>query len=242
MRIAGMPPEDARMRMGVVFQSSSLDRRLTVEENLKAQGRLYGLRGTALRRRIGEALERFSLGERRRQEAGALSGGWMRRVEIAKALLHGPSLLLLDEASAGLDPGARRELWEALEEARRSEGLTVLFTTHLLDEAERAQTLLLMHEGRAVAQGTPGELKRRIGGEVLAVETDEGAAVEQWLNSRGTVVARRTESEVRVETPSAARLLAELSDAMPGAVTAAHVHRPTLEDVFLRETGARLGG
>jgi ABC-2 type transport system ATP-binding protein len=146
----------------------------------------------------------------------------------------------LDEASAGLDPGARREMWEALEQARRSEGLTILFTTHLMDEAERAQTLLLMHEGRAVAQGSPEELKRRIGGEVLAVETDDVRAVEQWLEARGIAASRRTEGEVQAETPSAARLLAELSDSLPGAVLAAHVHRPTLEDVFLRETGARL--
>jgi ABC-2 type transport system ATP-binding protein len=240
VRIAGLPADKARERCGVVFQASSLDRRMTVEENLLTQGSLYGMGGRSLRHRTDEMLARFHLSERRRDEAGTLSGGWMRRVEIAKALLHSPTVLLLDEATAGLDPGARLELWELLEEARKTKGLTILFTTHLLDEADRAQSLLLMFQGRTAAQGTPAELKRRIGGEVLVVEPRDGDEVEHWLRAQAGVEVRRIQAEIRVETPSAARLLAGLSDALPGAVLAAHIHGPTLEDVFLRETGARL--
>jgi len=130
-------PAAVRRSIGVVFQTQSLDKALTVEENLRAQGHLHGLSGAPLRGRMQQVMERLGLADRRNDIVETLSGGLKRRVEIAKGLLHRPVVLLMDEASTGLDPGARRELWQYVEELRSREGVTILLTTHILDEADR---------------------------------------------------------------------------------------------------------
>ena len=116
-------------------------------------------------------MERLGLADRRNDLVETLSGGLKRRVEIAKGLLHRPVVLLMDEASTGLDPGARRELWQYVEELRSREGVTILLTTHILDEADRCDRLALLHQGRVVAEGTPAHLRSRIGGDVVVLET-----------------------------------------------------------------------
>jgi ABC-2 type transport system ATP-binding protein len=133
----GREPGAVRRRIGVVFQSQSLDKKLTVEENLRGQGHLHGMSGATLRERIEKVADRLGLSDRRGDLVEVLSGGLRRRVEIAKGLLHKPSVLLMDEASTGLDPGARRELWQYILELREREGVTVLLTSHILDEADR---------------------------------------------------------------------------------------------------------
>ena len=143
--------DDVRRLMGVVFQSPAVDSRLTVLENLRTHGHLYGLRGERLTSRIRDSLDLVSLADRADNLVGTLSGGLRRRVEIAKALLPEPKLLLLDEPSTGLDPGARRELWDHLEHLRRTLGTTVMLTTHLMDEAARSDRVAVLHEGRLVA-------------------------------------------------------------------------------------------
>jgi ABC-2 type transport system ATP-binding protein len=229
-------PRAARRCLGVVFQSSSLDLRLTVEENLLLQAALYGLRGGERRRRAEEALDRFALRERRQDLARTLSGGMRRRVEIAKALLHRPQLLLLDEASTGLDPRARRELLELLERLRREEGLTTLFTTHLLDEADAASRVLLLHEGRAVLLGEPERLKAEVGGDVVVFQgvSQENAA---RLRERFPGNWMERDGQWRVEVPEGPRFLAQAFEAFPGLAESAGIHKPTLEDVYLRATG-----
>ncbi len=159
---------EVRRRLGVVFQNPSLDLHLTVRENLLHQGHLYGLRGGELARRIDAGLERFGLAERTSQRALELSGGLRRRVELAKALLHEPRLLLLDEPSTGLDPGARRDLWGTLE-ALRAQGVTVLLTTHFMEEGDRCDRLALLDRGALVAEGSPAALKEEIGGDVITL-------------------------------------------------------------------------
>src|SRR5262249_46047697 len=143
----------ARAAMGLLFQSPSLDKKLTVAENLACHGRLYGLRGATLRARIDDVLARIGLTDRRRDLAEKLSGGMRRRVELAKALLHQPRLLLLDEACTGLDPGARRDIWTYLEAIRRDHGVTIVLTTHLMDEADRCDRIGILDQGRFVAMG-----------------------------------------------------------------------------------------
>lgn len=233
-------PAKVRRRIGVVFQNQSLDRKLTVEENLFMQGALYGMRGAALRSRVAESVERAGLKERRKDLVGELSGGLKRRVEIAKAALHQPAVLLMDEPSAGLDPGARRELWNHIEQLREALDTTVLFTTHLLDEAERCDRLLLIHQGRKVAEGSPGELKSRVGGDVVVLEADDAAWLAEELSRRFQRPARTAGSAVRVEIPNGHRFLAEVVEAFPGQIRSVALHKPTLEDVFLDETGVRL--
>lgn len=171
-RDVGSEPRRVREVLGVAFQSPSLDLRLTVEENLRHHGHLYGLSGRGLARRIGDQVERFGVADRRRDRTETLSGGLRRRVELAKALLHEPPVLLLDEPSTGLDPRARRELWGVLE-GLAGDGVTVLLTTHFIEEAEGCHHLVLLDQGRVVAAGTPRELTAGVGGEVVTLATAE---------------------------------------------------------------------
>jgi ABC-2 type transport system ATP-binding protein len=170
-------PGEVRRRIGVVFQNQSLDRRLTGRENLMHQGHLYGLSGTSLAQRINEILEKVGLAERADERVDLLSGGLRRRVELAKGLLHRPDLLLLDEPSTGVDLRARLDFWEYLRTLRRDEGVTVLLTTHLLDEAEECDRLAIIDRGSLVAEGTPAVLKEQIGGDVVALVTREPGQV-----------------------------------------------------------------
>jgi ABC-2 type transport system ATP-binding protein len=233
-------PAQVRRRIGVVFQSQSLDRKLTVEENLRNQGRLYGISGNALRSRVGKAMDRLALTDRRNDLVQTLSGGLKRRVEIAKGLLHEPAVLVMDEPSTGLDPGARRELWRYVQELRDEQGITVLLTTHLLDEADRCDRLLLIHEGRAVAEGTPVELKARIGGDVVLLESADVASLRDRLQSRLGVKGAVVNGSLRIEIGNGHRFIAEVVEAFPGAIQSVSLHKPTLEDVFLDQTGATI--
>ena len=229
-----------RRLLGVVFQHPSLDIHLTVRENLLHQGHLYGVRGKDLEGRISAALERFGLADRRDQKAGELSGGLRRRVEIAKALLHEPRLLLLDEPSTGLDPGARRDLWSTLDGLRK-EGVTVLLTTHFMEEGDRCDRLALIDRGTLVAEGCPAALKEEIGGDVVTLTGADPEALARELQERFPDLAPEVrDGAVRLEHDRGHALVARLIEALPGRVDAVTVARPTLEDVFLHRTGRRL--
>jgi ABC-2 type transport system ATP-binding protein len=231
-------PAKVRRSIGVVFQTQSLDKALTVEENLRAQGHLYGLSGSDLRGRMDRTIERLGLAARRKDIVETLSGGLKRRVEIAKGLLHRPVVLLMDEASTGLDPGARRELWHYIEELRNDEGVTILLTTHILDEAGRCDRLALLHQGRLVAEGTPLQLRSRIGGDVVVLETADTAALGRQIETRFGLKPNVMDGQLRVEIANGHRFIAEVVEAFPGAIESIGLHKPTLEDVFVHETGA----
>ncbi|MCP5116800.1 MAG: ABC transporter ATP-binding protein [bacterium] len=233
-------PDEVRGKIGVVFQTQSLDRKLTVEENLSSQGHLYGLSGNNLAGRISDALTRLGLDDRRGDIVDTLSGGLRRRVEIAKALLHRPSVLLMDEPSTGLDPGARRELSQYIEELRSGEGVTVLLTTHILDEADRCDRLLLLHQGQSVAEGAPDELKARVGGDVVELEVTDPASLQQQIAERFGVNPKLVDGSMRVEIDNGHRFVTEVVEAFPGAIRSIAFHKPTLEDVFLDETGVSI--
>ena len=236
----------ARVRglLGVVFQAPSIDKKLTAEENLFHQGHLYGLSGKDLRLRITAAMEAVGLGARSRDRIEKLSGGMQRRVEIAKSLLHDPAVLLLDEPSTGLDPSARLDVWNYLTAARDDRRITSLLTTHLMEEAEKADRVAIIHQGHLVACGTPAELKAAIGGEVLELTTDHPAALREQLKARfGGDPLVVDNSTVRLETApgeaSGARLLIQVAEAFPGIIRSSRVGVPTLEDVFVHCTGQR---
>jgi len=230
-----------RHQLGVVFQSPSVDEHLTVEENLVHQGHLYGLRGADLKSRIKVLLERFSIDDRRDDRVRTLSGGLRRRVEIAKALLHQPRLLLLDEPSTGLDPGARRDVWKALEELRSSHEVTVMLTTHFMEEGDRCDRLALVDRGRLVAQGSPESLKEEIGGEVVLISTDDPEALCVEMRQRLDLDAAVQGSRVRLETERAHSFIAQLVETFADRIDALSLAKPTLEDVFLHRTGRGLG-
>jgi ABC-2 type transport system ATP-binding protein len=231
-------PAAVRRHVGVVFQTQSLDKALTVEENMRAQGHLHGLSGVELRQRMERAMEQLGLADRRKDLVETLSGGLRRRVEIAKALLHRPQVLLMDEASSGLDPAARRDLSRHVERLREEDGVTILLTTHILEEAERCDRLVLLHQGKIVASGTPGALRSRIGGDVVVLDSSDTAALAAGIEMRFGLHPAVTDGQVRVEIENGHRFIAEVVEAFPGAVDSVGLHKPTLEDVFVRETGA----
>jgi ABC-2 type transport system ATP-binding protein len=231
-------PSSVRRTVGVVFQTQSLDKALTVEENLRAQGHLHGLSGATLRERMSFAMERLGLGDRGRDLVGTLSGGLRRRVEIAKALLHHPKVLLMDEASTGLDPAARRDVSRHVEDLRTQEGVTILLTTHILEEASRCDRLVLLHKGSIVAQGSPRELCSRIGGDVVELETSDAEGLAARIRERFHAQATVLEGRLRVEIPNGHRFITEVVEAFPGEIDSVGLHKPTLEDVFVHETGA----
>lgn len=232
-------PHAVRREMGVIFQSPSLDKKLTVLENLGHQGRLYGLSGTTLMARIGEMLERVRLTDRAGDLVEKLSGGLQRRVEVAKSLLHRPKLLLLDEPTTGLDPGARKDLWDYLAELKRNEGTTVLVTTHLMDEAERCDRLAILDRGRIVAQDTPDALRKRIGGEVIIIQTNAPEKLREAIQKKFGGEPRILDDTVRVERADGHRWIGQLMEAFAGEIETVTIGRPTLEDVFVQLTGHR---
>jgi ABC-2 type transport system ATP-binding protein len=232
-------PNALRRQIGVVFQAQSIDLKLTAYENLRHQGHLYGLRGSALSSRIKEMLERVALADRAGDRAETFSGGMQRRLELAKGLLHHPSVLLLDEPTTGLDPGARRDLWQYLRILRDQEGVSVLVTTHLMEEAERCDRLAILHQGKLVALGTPLELKREIGGDVILLDTHSPELLAQRIEERFPVQARIIAGKVRIERENGHRFITDVVEAFPGEIEAVSVSKPTLEDVFIHRTGHR---
>jgi ABC-2 type transport system ATP-binding protein len=230
----------ARLRrlIGVVFQAQSVDLKLTAYENLWHQGHLYGLSGGALKKRIAEILSRVGLEDRAKERVETFSGGMQRRIELAKGLLHHPGVLLLDEPTTGLDPGARRDLWQYLQMLRDEEHVSVLVTTHLMEEAERCDRLAIMNEGNLVALGTPTELKSEIGGEVILLDaTHNASSLADHIRSRFHVETTVLGNQVRIEREEGHRFVPDLVEAFPGEIQAISVSKPALEDVFIHRTG-----
>jgi ABC-2 type transport system ATP-binding protein len=228
-----------RKEIGVVFQSPSLDRKLTAFENLFYQGQIHGFTFRETRERAREMLARVGLGDRATEMTEKLSGGMRRRVELAKGMLHRPKLLLLDEPSTGLDPGGRRDLWTYLAGIRDTDGVTSLVTTHLMEEAEKCDRVLILDRGHVVALGTPAELVAEVGGDVLTLDTKEPEALAAEIQAKLGVAASVLEGRVRLERRAGHELIPKLVQAFPGRIDAVRLGRPTLEDVFIRKTGHR---
>jgi ABC-2 type transport system ATP-binding protein len=232
-------PHAVRRQLGVVFQQPSVDALLTVEENVLHHGRLYGLSGRALTTRVEEVLGRFALADRRRDRVGRLSGGLARRVELAKALVVGASLLLLDEPSTGLDPLARREFLAHLQSLRDADAVTVVLTTHHLEEAERCDRIALLDRGRIVALGSPDALKGQVGGDVLLVQAASPEVLQNGLRTRFGLEATLVDGMLRLEVAHGHALVPRLVEAFPEQVRGITYGKPTLEDVFVHLTGRR---
>ena len=227
-----------RRQIGVVFQARSVDPKLTAYENLWHQGHLYGLRGAALKNRVQEILERVGLADRAKELVETFSGGMQRRIELGKGLLHHPAVLLLDEPTTGLDPGARRDLWQYLRILRDEEHVSVLVTTHLMEEAERCDRLAILNEGNLVALGTPEELKSEIGGDVVMLDASRDAEeLARLIRARFSLDAVVMEKQVRIEIEGGHRFVTDVVEAFPGEIQAISVSKPALEDVFIRHTG-----
>jgi ABC-2 type transport system ATP-binding protein len=228
-----------RAQLGVVFQSPSIDKKLTVLENVIHHGRLYGLGGRELHSRASEMLSRLGLADRSRDLVEKLSGGMRRRVELATGMLHRPRLLLLDEPSTGLDPGARSDLWQYLEQVRDNDGVTVVVTTHLLEEAERADRIAIMHKGQLAALDKPAALQAAVGGDAITIRTKDPTSLSAEIQKQFNVPAMVLDNSVRLEQPNGHQWIPRLVEAFPDRAESITLGKPTLEDVFIHFTGHR---
>jgi ABC-2 type transport system ATP-binding protein len=238
--------EAARVRraIGYIPQSSGVDRDATGRENLRLQGRVQGLRGRELESRIAELLETFGLAEAGDRLVRGYSGGMKRRLDVALGLVHSPSVLFLDEPTTGLDPEARASMWDELERLARRERLTILLTTHYLEEADRlTNRLAIISRGRVVVDGTAEELKRGLRGDSVTVELEDGRAGDaaEVVRSLGDVLdtvvdGRHVRARVAHGAGAVPRILSALeSSGIP--VASVTVARPSLDDVYLHFTG-----
>jgi ABC-2 type transport system ATP-binding protein len=226
-----------RKRIGVVFQSFALDKKLKVRENLVRHGQLHGLGGGKLQTRIESLLNTMRLWERKDDLVETLSGGLQRRVEIAKGLLHEPQLLLMDEPSTGLDPGARIDLWRLLYRLRKELKTTILLTTHILEEADRCDRLAVVHGGRLIVTGTPQELKRGIGGDIISIVPVDADRLSQSIRKRFKLAAQVVDGVIHLERKNGHTFIPRLVQAFPNQIRSITVGKPTLQDVFIKYTG-----
>lgn len=232
--------EEVRKQLGVTFQSPAVDVRLTVRENLSCHGRIYGLHGSLLRERLALMLERFGLADRASTLVGQLSGGFKRRVELAKGLMHSPRVLLLDEPTSGLDPRARQDFWDLVLNHVRGSGTTVIVATHLMSEAELCDQLLLLDQGQKVAEGSPVDLQSRLAGERLTLRMRDAAAVQAAVEKavNAAVIVSGNQLSVRVNDP--ATQITILLNQFRNEILGLELTRPSLDDVFLELTGRSL--
>lgn len=230
-------PDAVRREIGVTFQSPSVDPKLTVIENLKYHGQLYGLSRQVIDERVPALAERLGITERLGDIVETLSGGQQRRVEIAKSLLHRPRVLLLDEPSTGLDPGIRHELWRVLRGLVAEQSLTVLVTTHLMDEAERCDRLAILDRGRLVALGAPDLLRSEVGGDCVTIDCAAPGALAESLRQAFQIPVREVEGRLRIERPDGHELVRDIMARFSEQVRSIQLGRPTLEDVFIHKTG-----
>jgi len=225
-----------RRRLGLVFQENTVDPLLTVSENLLFAARLAGLGGRAAREAVATGMEWAGLAARAGTPARQLSGGWRRVVDIVRALLHQPDLLILDEPTVGLDPEHRERVWSLLESRRRDHGTTILFSTHYLAEAEPADRVVLLSMGRVVASDSPAALKATIGVEVAEIEGPGAERLAKALCGFGaTQTTVRTERGFRVGLTGERDAVIELAGTAPGIVRFA-LRPATLEDVYFART------
>jgi ABC-2 type transport system ATP-binding protein len=243
-------PDRVRRAIGVVAQNSGADPGASGRENLRLQGRLYGLRGTGLYRRVAELLDRFTLTDAADRRVKGYSGGMRRRLDVALGLVHRPEVLFLDEPTTGLDPQARGAMWDEIGRLSGEEGLTILLTTHYLEEADRlAERVAIVDRGRVVVEGTPDSLKGELRGDAVHMELRSGVGEAGRTLLRSAlggvpgvheVLVDGRRVSVRADDGAAAvpALLGALERAGVG-VAAATVARPSLDDVYLRYTGRR---
>ena len=219
--------------LGVVFQGSGLDKSLSVKDNLKFRAALYGISGKRFDDRLNLLCDMLDLRPILRRPLGKLSGGQKRRVDVARALLHEPKILILDEPTTGLDPQTRKNIWEVITRLRKEQGVTVLLTTHYMEEAADADYVIIIDGGKKVAEGTPVELKNRYTGDSITVYGADESAVAKLGRSY-----ERVGEALRISVKDTAEAT-ELIVGNPKLFTDYEVSKGKMDDVFLAVTGKR---
>ena len=231
--------EKIKRNIGIVFQNSVLDNKLTVFENLKYRASLYGINGIAFRTALNEAVERFDLQEILKRPLNKLSGGQKRRVDIARALIHRPKLLILDEPTTGLDPKTRITVWSVVEKLRKEEGLTVFLTTHYMEEASESDYVVILDTGRIVAEGTPHELKNVHASDFIKFYNHREEAEKYFISLGYAVKNERDFTEIELASTAE---VAELFKKKPDIFEDFEVLKGNMDNVFLKVTGKDLLG
>ena len=229
-------PDEIKRSLGVVFQNSVLDKDLSVQDNLRSRAALYGIRGREFSARLEELSRLLDFGELLKRPVGKLSGGQRRRIDIARALLHRPKILILDEPTTGLDPQTRSSLWQVIAQLRRSEGMTVFLTTHYMEEAADADFVVILDHGKIAAEGTPLTLKNTYTGDYITLY---GQGEEDVKKLGAPYVSIRDAYRVSVPNTAAAT---ELILRFPALFTDFEITKGKMDDVFLAVTGKKLTG
>ncbi len=232
-----------RARMGVVFQHPSVDPKMTARENLAMGASLYGLSGREAKERVAWGFDLVGLADRADDLVEKFSGGMRRRLELARVLLHRPEIVLMDEPTQGLDISATRRIWAQLLDLRKREDLTILLTTHSPEEAERCDRIVVLDKGRAIAEGTPDELRAQVGGDVISVGADEPDEIAAELRRRLNVEATVVDDLVVFEHVRAHEIIPRVVELFPsGRLKSIGMRAASIGDVFLKLTGKTLDG
>jgi ABC-2 type transport system ATP-binding protein len=233
-------PHLVRRSIGIIFQDPSLDDRLTAMENLEFHARIYNLPRSVWAVRCERLLRIVDLQERRKDLVKTFSGGMKRRLEVARSLLHHPSVLFLDEPTIGLDPQTREHIWRYLVELRAREGVTLFLTTHYMDEAERCDRIAIIDHGQIVAVDTPSRLKALVGGDVVTIRTADTELAASNVRARFGLESVQDNGFLRLEVPEGEHFIPRLVAGLDVPIQAINLRRPTLDDVFLKLTGGAM--
>ena len=229
-------PDSIKRNLGVVFQNSVLDKELSVQDNLQSRAALYGIRGKAFRERLAELAGLLEFDDLLKRTVWKLSGGQRRRIDIARALIHRPKILILDEPTTGLDPQTRSTLWQVIGDLRKNEGMTVFLTTHYMEEAADADYVVILDSGMIAAEGTPLELKNTYTGDFITVYGAEESQIKQLGAPYETI-----RDAYRVSVPNTAAAT-ELILKYPDIFRDFEITKGKMDDVFLAVTGKKLIG
>ncbi len=232
--------DEVRRSIGVVFQDPSLDDHLSGEENLYFHAMLYGVPTKEYRERLKQVLDLVGLWDRRKEIIKTYSGGMRRRLEIARGLVHHPSILFLDEPTVGLDPQTRANIWQYVIRLKKEHAMTIFLTTHYMDEAEYCDRIAVMDHGNIIAQGTPNELKSMIGGDVITIHTAQRDALAAELKEKFDVTPQQEDGTLTIKIKDGGSFMPKLFNSIATPIDHIELRRPTLDDVFLHLTGTRI--
>ncbi len=233
-------PSEVRHAIGIVFQDTTLDKDLTAYENLMFHAYLYDVKKSEIKKRINDALHFVGLHERKNDLVKIFSGGMKRRLEVARGLIHRPKVLFLDEPTLGLDPQSRANLWEFIVELPKKHNVTIFMTTHYMEEAEVCNNIAIIDKGKIIAAGTPEELKKSLGGDVIYIRTADNAKAKIEIEKLFNINVSEKDNELFLTTLKGDACIPELIKAVGEKVLSVRLQRPTLNDVFLKMTGKQI--
>ena len=229
-----------RQLIGLVFQDPSLDERLSGLQNLRFHTLVYGVPASVREQRIEQMLKITELYDKRHNKVQTYSGGMKRRLELARGLLHHPKVLFLDEPTLGLDPQTRSHMWEYILELRQREGTTIFLTTHYMDEADKADRITIIDHGKLIAIDTPERLKKIVGKDIVSVKTDDNDRAAEEIKLRYQIEARRDSDSLTFEVANGEEFLPTFIKEFGTKILGVSLHRPSLDDVFLKLTGREI--